>query len=82
MTRTRILSGRHHLPPCAGRVLGPLAGLALLAMGGCAGPAADPSAASAAPPPAYAPRREVHVVSDALNQKLDRMLAAPTQTRQ
>ena len=62
-----------------GARIGPLAALALLVLGGCAGPAPAPSAASraAADPPAYAPVQEVHVVSDALNRKLDRMLAAP-----
>lgn len=61
-----------------GARISPLAALAVLVLGGCAGPAPAPPTASraAADPPAYAPAQEVHVVSDALNRKLDRMLAS------
>lgn len=58
--------------------LGPWGVLALLLLAGCAGPATASSAtaAAAAPSPGYAPRQDVHIVANALNQKLDGMLAA------
>ena len=61
----------------AGLLLGPSAGLVLLALTGCAATSA-PSAASHAgtAPAAYAPRQDVGRVSSALSEKLDRMLAA------
>ncbi len=87
MTRKRIQSVAESPPRHAGRAgprisalagLAVLAGLTVLALGGCTGPApAPPAPRAAADPPAYAPAREVHVVSDALDRKLDRMLAAP-----
>ena len=49
-----------------------LLGAGLILIGGCAGPAADPPA-----PAAYAPRRDVGVVSAALNRRVDQMLATP-----
>jgi len=82
MNRSRILfrvvapSRRRRRPvPWRGR----LVGLALLALGGCAGPAPTPPSAphAAMDPPAYMPARKVQAVSAALNRKLDRILAAP-----
>lgn len=82
MARSHTLFHAKAPPQRNGRTgmrIGPLATLALLVLGGCAGPGPAPPTASraAADPPAYAPVQEVHVVSDALNRKLDRMLAAP-----
>ena len=55
-----------------------LLGAGLILIGGCAGPTADPPApAAATAPAAYAPRRDVGVVSAALNRRVDQMLATP-----
>ena len=58
--------------------LGPCAGLVVLGLCGCAGPAPTrPVSAAVAAPPAYASPQKVNDVSAALNERLDHMLAAP-----
>ncbi|MDE2581194.1 MAG: hypothetical protein KGL52_06140 [Rhodospirillales bacterium] len=68
-------------PPHRGRLpLGASAGLALLALAGCAAaPAASATSHAGTPAPVYAQRQDVVRVSSVLNEKLDSMLAAQMQ---
>ncbi len=85
MTGSPPIACPHRNPLGTGQVrmpTGVIAAVALLILGGCAGPgvgsavrASSASGATAAAP-AFAPAREVDVVSHALGGKLDRMLAA------
>ncbi|MGH7042391.1 MAG: hypothetical protein ACREFY_09685 [Acetobacteraceae bacterium] len=80
--------GRTSSPPCrplryaggAAWLVGVIAGCVLLVLASCAAPATGPNTAASAAngPPGYAPQQEVRVVSEALNQKLDHMLATMT----
>lgn len=85
MARSLPIACLHRNPPGTGKLrmpTGAIAGVALLILGGCAGPGVGSAvrASSASGPtaaaPAYVPAQEVDVVSHALGGKLDRMLAA------
>jgi hypothetical protein len=63
---------------CASGWVAPLVGLALLGLGGCAGSAPPPVNTALLAQQAYANNEGIRSVSDALDQRLDTMLATQT----
>jgi hypothetical protein len=68
-------------PRSARRLLLACAGLGLLGLGGCAGSATPVAQASVLVQQAYAQNATIHAVSDALDRRLDAMLAVQTAAR-